>query len=386
MKNILSFLLLCISFTAYTQTNDRNAVWSKTEKNFNARYISHRHTVYLEKGNRMDVELYELASYDMLGNVDTILRTFKKEVDKLKDSLRVRPSDNVRIDLAYTNPDYKMMRITKYPAAGDMFVDRKGVIAPLKIDQDTIRILIQKRVTRKFRNGFVIKTYTPAQLTFILNNYTDIDELIGNKTIQQHIDTMRQASGKYASRSIWSSRSTIVYRPYDTIGRRRFFMNDWLVSEINPEVNNNVNKTRLTINANLGVGIVRNTLAPVADLGLELRDPWTAGLKEYRLFGIYASPYFVFERQANNTFKTHMNFFINGELGSRYDGKLLSVDFQRITLGGGYLLNPDGNYFKNTTAKLFMNFTLTKGITISPEVIATNDFTEFFPGITLKVF
>ncbi len=386
-RNILTLLLCGITLPVFSQTvNDPAAKWTKTETNFNALFVSHRHVVFLERGNKMIVEMFGLDGYDVLEDVGEILSDFQKQTVRFQDSLQVSPSSSLRIDCAYSSPDYKMFRVIKHPATGEMLVNKKGALAPLKIEQDTVRILIQKKVTKTLKSGKPWNTYNPVQLTLVLNNYTDVEHLIAQRqTIQGYVDTMRAAIRPKANKSPYTYRSTILYRPYDTVAERRFKKYDRLIDP-DAYVEPDKNHDRLVLNANIGVGLVRNALAPVADLGVEFRNPWVQGEKNYRLFGIYTSSYVVFDRMAAQSFTSYANLFLNGELGSSYEGDLLTVKFQRVTLGGGYLLNPDGKYFKNTTAKLFMNFTLKSGITISPEIIATDNFRQVFPGVTIKIF
>jgi hypothetical protein len=62
-------------------------------------------------------------------------------------------------------------------------------------------------------------------------------------------------------------------------------------------------------------------------------------------------------------------------------------DGENMNFGVGYLFARSGGYFKGVTTKVFFNITLMKkGLTLSPELIITNDFREVFPGLTLKVF
>jgi hypothetical protein len=69
--------------------------------------------------------------------------------------------------------------------------------------------------------------------------------------------------------------------------------------------------------------------------------------------------------------------FVNADIG----------EMEGMNFGVGYLFARSGDYFKGVTTKGFFNITLMKkGLTLSPELIFTNDFREVFPGLTLKVF
>jgi hypothetical protein len=77
---------------------------------------------------------------------------------------------------------------------------------------------------------------------------------------------------------------------------------------------------------------------------------------------------------------------VNAEIGSEYDNKTFGVQSRRASIGCGYLFGPKGGYFQNTTFKVFTSIEVFQKVTLSPEVIITNNFKQVFPGFTVKVF
>lgn len=96
-----------------------------------------------------------------------------------------------------------------------------------------------------------------------------------------------------------------------------------------------------------------------------------------RTITLTTSSYSLFEKTATGAYEILPNNFVNLSYGENND----------VSAGVSYLYWRDGNYFKGLTTKLFFNVTLLKkGLTLSPEVIFTDDFKQIFPGLTLKVF
>ena len=80
------------------------------------------------------------------------------------------------------------------------------------------------------------------------------------------------------------------------------------------------------------------------------------------------------------------NWFINFESGSIVESTQPGWLGKETVIEVGYLALQKGDYFKNSTLKLYTNLVLTKAITITPEIIFTDNFRQLFPGLTVKFF
>jgi hypothetical protein len=146
--------------------------------------------------------------------------------------------------------------------------------------------------------------------------------------------------------------------------------------------------THVAAYGNIGAGLIRNTLTPVADAGITLirfhSFPFGA---DWSFTSFYASAAFFFAANEKGDQVVRENYFINIESGTNgTDDDFLGLRVRSISLGASYLFSQSGDYFKPVTLKAFMGFRLQSGITLLPEIIATNNFRQIFPGITLKVF
>jgi hypothetical protein len=146
-------------------------------------------------------------------------------------------------------------------------------------------------------------------------------------------------------------------------------------------------KERLLMKANIGGALVANTLAPYADLGIQWNRVFsTVPYYNYNIFRVFASSYYLFDKAANGDLSVRDNWFINALIGSIYPTGQEGWLGNEVCVGAGWLFRQSGSCFRNTTVKVFTEIKLNDGISLQPEVIATSNFTQFFPGITLKVF
>lgn len=387
-----ALIILSVKGTSYAQPLvllgfGKPSYQLKEEKN-----LPHRHVVHLdEKRNIMDIRMRGLFEYSYIKNIDSILKVFMQDIEFYKDSLDGIGSGNMRIAATYLPDDYApRFRFKTYESDGQYFVKKDGETSFLKTKQDTIHISIVFEVPDSAdRKIFRWRRYAHTHIYFYLNKYTDIETYVKEGNLQQYIDTMKQAALRETKgkRQIFT---TLIYNPFLRNENVKLFVfkhRHLVDNSLNQLYPGNKYFTKVSFNGNMGVGIVRGQLAPMADMGFEYRSYWTQGKKECSIFGIFASPYFLFEKSTEGTYHTYNNWFVNAEFGTAgVKGDIELLNLQRFTIGGGYLLNPDGIHFQNTTIKVFSNITLNKGITVSPEVIATNNFKNIFPGITVKVF
>lgn len=375
---------------------------TQTELNFNmpSQSVSIRDYIFLPNKARMIIELVNAEQYKELSNLDSLLTQFVKEIFFYKDSLE-NGSGSVRIDYAIDEAySFNKIRFKKHPSDGDIFMSKPTDKAKLKLDQDTIRIYYRHSPLNdanqkiKHRSDYPIYNSRYYQITFCLNNYTDIAAIAADKATLQHaLDTLYATKKKKTKQHPYANPSSARYNPYapDNTGIKkrwlsyadvRFKQYDGLVKSDNAKNWDVLHRADVfTSTANLGMGLVRNTFAPYAEIGFSLimRGRRLNTNNEYHehIIGLSNSSYFFFEKNTTGDYDILQNNFLNVSYG---EGRDLSV-------GAGYLYWKTGNYFNGLTAKLFFNVTLLKkGLTLSPEVIFTNDFNQIFPGLTLKVF
>lgn len=351
--------------------------------------------VYLKDG-KMLLELFRYEDYALLKGLDTILADMKKDIAFYKDSIDAE-TGSVRIDYVVGKPsNTRKIRFRKYPADGRSFVARNGDISRLKMEQDTIHIIIESELEVKSayfaekHNGNHMYPYV-VEATFTLNNYTDIDHIIADKIeLRRIIDTLADAKQHLLhNRRHYIRAASAIYKPYNGPYEQRYREFCGIFTNENESWQLQKSPDYLTADFNIGLGLVRNTLTPSLDAGISLikgRSNRFTDDKHYMFYTLFASPYFFFNKNEHGDYITNTNMFINFKFGSKENDNYMGLKNRKAALGIGYLAISKGDYFKGTTLKLFMDIQLPHGITLSPELITTDNFKQIFPGITFKVF
>jgi len=358
---------------------------SKTEATFNANenLINIRDFVVLKEG-RMILELSDVTDYQNFRNMDSLLATLMKDIVFYKDSLAADPTGHVRIDYVI-NSDYsfKKIRFKKYPSDGNIFMNQNGEVSKLKFEHDTVRIIIQCSKPGISRKANPCMIPYSVQTTFLLGNYYDVDRIIADNALKGIIDTLeKESQPKQKKKQHFPDPVTIIYNPYYS-GPGRFSKFSILLDNEYDYVLRRKSNKSLTANVTIGAGLIRNTITPMADFGIQYNRYWN---NNHNIFRLSASPYYFFDKDENGNYKVNNNWFVNIDMGSIYEQNAPGWFGKECTIGLGYLFYQQGGYFKNTTFKIFTDLQVIPWITIVPEVIVTDNFKQFFPGVTLKVF
>ena len=259
----------------------------------------------------------------------------------------------------------------------------------LKLGQDTVHVILKRKpLDRSDRAHFYD---FPVQVTFCLNNYTDLDTLLNNKgLVTAIVDTMRKViipkrvNPEHNFPNNANTQSTVEYYPYRKENKLQTTNIIMPSSGLVPD--GTVKKHGVKVNAKVGAGLVRNSLSPMVDLGVQYNTYWGWGAPDVSLFRVSATPFYFFDRDQHNNFTVNDNWFVNASIGSIYENADPEWLGNEHTIGVGYLVFEKGGYFKGPTFKIFTDLQIVKRLTIVPEVIVTDNFKQIFPGITVKVF
>ena len=139
MKKTICLLMLFTSITAslWAQSN------SQTDKAFEVPsniIFNRRFYISLDNGNKMKIELSDIADLDRLANIDSLLQIFLQDIAPLKDSL-ADPLTAKRIDHVTDAQGRKKIRFQQFQPKGASFLINKGELASLRTEQDTINII-----------------------------------------------------------------------------------------------------------------------------------------------------------------------------------------------------------------------------------------------------
>jgi len=408
MKQLILSMALLISATGMLfAQNDDDATpvvnrmrMNKADQTFkaNANLLNLKAFVVLKEG-RMILELAAPDDFESFSNIDSLLSVFMKDIAFYKDSLDAYPTSGFRIDYVL-NPDYdfKKIRFIRHPQQGSTFLNKSGTMSRLKFDQDTIHILINKS-----RPGIGRKKDVPCQIpytieaTFIVGNYYDIDNIIKDSILHPIIDTLAKISRDQRPRHDkhpWFMNRhplSLVYNPYYTgaFGKKIVSHYSYLLQDEYSIFDKKYHPTHWkAIKGDVGVGVIRNTLTPMCELGYQFnRQIWPEDFITHDALRISASPYCFFANNTDGSYTVNDNWFLNVSWGTLYGKPQHGWPGLENSLGFGYLVSQKGNYFKNGTFKLYTNLRYDRnGITIVPEIIFSDRCRQVYPGVTVKFF
>jgi hypothetical protein len=353
--------------------------------------IRHRHSAYLGNGNRMIIELSGHDDYQALADLERVLKDVYASMSFVKDTIASCMQCNYRIDYALSLDRVRTYRIRRYEPKGSFLYQRyaDSALRPFKPEADTVHLLLPGAL---FALPGVEKLglspmYGKAQVTLILNRYSNIEGLIQEGKINAIVDTLRvatQPKRKFQRKHFYSYETSAYYtQDWRDTSRARVFVEQGLHSD------DALGSHASAIDAqlNFGAGFLRDRLAPEAEIGLVYRFRSTRLSESRFILGLYGSCYTGFVKDAEGKYEVQPNFFINAEYGTEDEQDALwQLKTSRIAVGLGYLISAKGDYFSGATMKAFMNIRLRNGFTLSPEIIATDNLKQVFPGLTLKVF
>ena len=129
MKKTLSLLML-LSIIGASYAQDK----TKTEKTFDlsSDYPERRFTIELGHGNKLQIELKDMADLNRFTNMDSVLRIFLQDMEPFKDSLSNELTSK-RIDYITDSSGKKKIRIQQFSQKGSTFLVDDGEVAALKL-------------------------------------------------------------------------------------------------------------------------------------------------------------------------------------------------------------------------------------------------------------
>ena len=269
------------------------------------------YTITLDRGNRLRIDLangYDLHTFE---NIDSLLMIFLGDLKLLRDSLS-DPMTVKRIDYLIDTSGHKKLRIRQYRPPGTSFLVDGNEPALLKIQQDTIYIML---VTRS-EEGKTARGLRYDRLCFFLNRYSELDAYIANG-LNETIHTM--LSGINTPHHYTCPFCYIINKP--TIKSHLNYGNG------------------LTFNASVAMENYRNYFVPSFTLnpGIILNR---SSINYF--FRAYWEPLFFFSTNAQGQTQT----FRNDWLGIGFEAVTHeNPNGLKVALSFGWLAHSEGNYF-----------------------------------------
>ena len=313
----------------------------------------------LGKGNLLRLELSERADLARFENIDSLLLTFFADMKAFRDSLS-DPLTGKRIDYLMDTTGLKKVRIRQTRLPANSYLLEDGEPALLRLQQDTIFILLPASAGNSRGRG----TQEPAydRLGLFLNRYDDLPNFItaGLNAKLRSMDT----HGK-----IWMNWE----RPGEK-GRWPLKSDHSISAELNSRY-----KNTLSLRYAVSLQNYKNYFNPSFNLGTTIS---TEHDNKRKAFSADWEPTFIFSPNAQGRLQTYRNdFLVFGYANTRPKRPDPNVGWNLdIAFSLGYLIGRQGDYFEKHTFRFCAgNIELARNkIRIQPCMY----FYDFFRGVT----
>jgi hypothetical protein len=323
--------------------------------------LSFQYRIKLGKGNILTIDLangYDVYSYR---NIDSLLTVFLTDMGPLRDSL-ADPLTIKNIDYLIDTSGKKKLRIRQYRSAATSFLLDGAEPSILRIQQDTISIVIVTRASGQ-HSGLTVKGLRYNRLCFFVNHYDELNSIVG---ILNEV-----AAG------IFPRDQDFKHNMYDHPLWKNI-------------VNNSIVQTKqlghwgnqLTINAGAAVENYKNLFAPSAQVdAFVILNRFS---NQYRL-GLSWEPLFFFAPDAQGHLQTYRNDMIVAHYEHNHlDGNPGFALDPAFSLG--YVFHREGDYFTQPSFRFTLGAARLKGsLAIEPALFFDNFFKGVTPGLRLSL-
>jgi hypothetical protein len=321
----------------------------------------------LGKGNLLRLELSRQADLARFENIDSLLLTFFADMKAFRDSLS-DPLTGKRIDYLMDSTGLKKVRIRQTRLAGNSYLLEGGEPALLRLQQDTLFILLPAGAA----NSGGKKGQEPAydRLGLFLNRYDDLPNFItaGLNAKLRSMETHRK---------IWMD-----WVGYGEKDRVRLKTDHSISSDITSQY-----KGTLSLRYHVSMQNYKNYFNPSFDLGTTIS---TEHKDKRNTFSADWEPTFIFSPNAQGRLQTYRNdFLVFGYSNVRTKqqtqsgiGFHLDIDFSL-----GYLIGRQGDYFEKHTFRICAgSIKLASGkIRIQPCLYFNDLFRGVTPGLRIML-
>jgi hypothetical protein len=366
MTKAFSFLMLAISITGTIFAQDKP---TKADKTFEipSNYPSRRFTIDLGRGNKMQIELVALEDLKRFTNMDSLIRSFLKDIEPLKDSLGDE-SFSRRIDYTTDSIGVTKIRIQQFRPQASSFVVTDGDAAVLKFEQDTITFIgvVPFVADYTLRKPFRDTRY--YRVSFFLNDLSDLSQYMDgslNKKIESLQDTRKRywnTTEEKGTAFLKTDRSISAKLPAGFVAG-----GDFLNLRFSVDIQNY--KHYFVPSFSLGAGVILST----PHFKREIVLSW--------------DPQFFFAKDSLDKLRTFRNDFLTLTWGQgivqdynpRKESHLLFI------MSLAYLVKRDGDYFEKNTFRIGAGrLSLFSGKSkIEPVIYFNNFFKGVTPGLRL---
>lgn len=367
MKRIILLMMLSMSIKG-TLFAQENATLSGTDKKFDRSPddFTRRFLIDLGKGNKLQIELKDMADLDRLKNMDSILRVFLQDIEPLKDSLSDELTSK-RIDYVTDSTGRKEMRFQQFHPKGSSFIMNKGDLAALKLEQDTVNLIGTVNFIAKYSFRKAFPDTRSYRVSFFVNQLNELPAILAAGLNDKILSLQKNIN------SGWQP---------DKTGRLHLIKDPRISAKL-PKGYFTGHGDYLTPDISVNIQNYKNYFVPSFSLGARVIISNAIYKRE---IGLFWEPQFLFQNDQGKL-KTFRNEFLALTFGQGpiRDHDPLKESSLQVIVSLGYLIRRDGEYFDKHTIRLGMGrLSLFEGKTqIEPILYFHDFFREVTPGIRL---
>ncbi len=325
MKKLFIYLvLLCTTGNLFAQQSGNAAKTFEVPEN----RITRRFTFNLEKGGKMQVDLTYLKDLSLIRNIDSIIRDFLRDMEPLRDSLGSKLSSR-RIDYVFDTSSLKKVRIQVFPPRGSNFLVSNSDAALLKLEQDTIHLVMQ--LEEKPGSG---KGYTRyCRVSFFLNELVNISSYMDGQ-LNEKISILQANMNK----------------PWSQTNDRQVYLKGYPDITAPGTKGSTHGGTVLSYRLSVDAQNYKNYFVPSFTYGLAISSGANLVRRE---FVLSSENHFMFSKNSAGKLETFRNTFLSvsyGVGGKLFFGSNGAVLQPLIT--AGFLARRRGEFFEKNTVKI----------------------------------
>lgn len=290
----------------------------------------------------------------------------EEQLKLYRDSLRGF-ANSKRLDINAGQDNTVLSRYSTSAMNNDIRIEKNGQLNALKMGKDTLRLVkdygrIKHQgdlLTERIQYTFEMKELNGFNRELSDDAWVDSTAGIIDSVVNIYRKKWRNPDAEYHS---------LYVSTYTKDSVNRLFISKRSVPDYNRIAG------FLTVNGGFGVSLVRNTLCPNADVGLQFHFKSEDDLVPFVRLSM--NTFMRFEEKADKKFQEYSTGFINAEIGFQSNEQSkLNKNFL-LSMGFGYKLNTYEKLYRdpsmdNRMYKLFFNYNLGNNIILQPEFISS---------------
>lgn len=306
----------------------------------------------------------------------------KQQLKLYEDSVKIF-ANSKRMDINLGTENAVISRYTKSTLNNDIRIEKEGKLDALKMGRDTLR-LVKEYGSKKHQGELLIER---VQYTFEMKELKEFASIANEEAWVERTATIID-SVVSVYRNKWRNADAEYHALY-VAAPSLDSMDKMFIKKRSPD-DFNKGSGILFINGGFGVSLVRNSLCPSVNFGLQYHFRGAEDILPF--IRLSMNTFTRFEEKPDKKFNAYGTSFVNAEIGFETNELNKLNKNALISIGLGYMLYPKDPLFRDPSMdkrmyKMFFNYSLSNTIILQPEFISNlgkKDNENGWIGITVN--